>query len=403
MIAIAAEGVSKQFRRQTVQPHTTLKSALVNLVRRRDRSDEEGMFQALREITFTVQQGQVLGIIGRNGSGKSTLLKLLVGIYRPDRGKMHVYGKVGALLELGAGFHPEFSGRENVLINGMVLGLSKREVRQRFDAIVRFAELEGCIDEPVKTYSSGMYMRLGFAVAVHAAPDILLIDEILAVGDETFQQKCFDKLAAFRRLGKTIVLVSHDLATVERWSDKALWLDKGIIQERGTPRRVIDRYREGLLAQEEKAALAEHQRITRDARRRPRREVLVEQVQDLELQGEVRAVLEPERLRKVQVRVGVELHPAQVARCVNLNRHALVADRRRLEVAVEGLERDAGRGSPRKHVRALHLELHRTAGADEAVRRALFAIHAIRAALLGKAHEEAIPKARDVRAVAVRL
>ena len=142
MIAIAAEGVSKQFRRQTVQPHTTLKSALVNLVRRRDRSDEEGMFQALREITFTVQQGQVLGIIGRNGSGKSTLLKLLVGIYRPDRGKMHVYGKVGALLELGAGFHPEFSGRENVLINGMVLGLSKREVRQRFDAIERRVEVD---------------------------------------------------------------------------------------------------------------------------------------------------------------------------------------------------------------------------------------------------------------------
>ena len=255
MIAIAAEGVSKRFRRQMVQPHTTLKSALVNLVRRRDRSGEEGMFQALREITFTVPQGQVLGIIGRNGSGKSTLLKLLVGIYRPDRGKMRVYGKVGALLELGAGFHPEFSGRENILINGMVLGLSKREVWQRFDAIVRFAGLEGCIDEPVKTYSSGMYMRLGFAVAVHAAPDILLIDEILAVGDETFQQKCFDKLAAFRRLGKTIVLVSHDLATVERWSDKALWLDNGVIQERGTPRRVIDRYREGLLAQGKKLPL----------------------------------------------------------------------------------------------------------------------------------------------------
>ena len=258
MIAIAAEDVSKRFRRQTVQPHTTIKSAVVNLFQRRSRSVEEGMFQALKGITFTVRQGQVLGIIGRNGSGKSTLLKLLAGIYRPDRGTIRVGGRVGALLELGAGFHPEFSGRENVLINGIVLGLSKREVRQRFDAIVRFAELETFIDEPVKTYSSGMYMRLGFAVAVHAAPDILLVDEILAVGDETFQQKCFDKLAAFRRLGKTIVLVSHDLGTVERWSDEALWLNNGVIQERGEPRRVIDLYREGIAEQEEKIALAEH-------------------------------------------------------------------------------------------------------------------------------------------------
>ena len=310
MIAIAAEGVSKRFRRQTVQPHTTLKSALVNLVRRRGRTAEEGMFQVLRDITFTVQQGQVLGIIGRNGSGKSTLLKLLAGIYRPDRGKMRVYGKVGALLELGTGFHPEFSGRENVLINGMVLGLSKREVRQRFDAIVRFAGLEGCIDEPVKTYSSGMYMRLGFAVAVHAAPDILLIDEILAVGDEAFQQKCFDKLAAFRRLGKTIVLVSHDLATVERWSDKALWLDNGVIRERGTPRRVIDRYREGLLAQEEKAALAEHQRITdavqdaapmEQSNRWGSQEVTIVAVQMLDGSGEERYVYQSEEQMRVVI------------------------------------------------------------------------------------------------------
>src|SRR4029450_6563801 len=261
MIAIEAESVSKRFRRQTIQPHTNLKSAMVNLFRHRNRSVEEGMFQVLRDITFTVRQGQILGIIGRNGSGKSTLLKLLAGIYRPDRGNIRVGGRIGALLELGAGFHPEFSGRENVLINGIVLGLSKREVRQRFDDIVRFAELETFIDEPVKTYSSGMYMRLGFAVAVHAAPDSLLIDEILAVGDETFQQKCFDKLAAFRRLGKTIVLVSHDLATVERWSDEVLWRDNGIIQERGEPRRVIDLYRQGAVAQEERIALAAHHRI----------------------------------------------------------------------------------------------------------------------------------------------
>jgi ABC-type polysaccharide/polyol phosphate transport system ATPase subunit len=224
------------------------------------------MFQALKGITLTVRQGQTVGIVGRNGSGKSTLLKLLAGIYRPDSGRIAVHGKLGALLELGAGFHPEFSGRENILINGIVLGLSKREVRQRFDDIVRFAELEAFIGEPVKTYSSGMYMRLGFSVAVHADPDILLIDEILSVGDEAFQQKCFDKLADFQRQGKTIILVSHDLTSIERWSDEALWLENGMMRERGTPRRVIDLYRQARAAQEDTAAIAEHHRIEDEMR-----------------------------------------------------------------------------------------------------------------------------------------
>ena len=191
-------------------------------------------FQALKDVTFAVPSGHTLGIIGRNGSGKSTLLKLLAGIYRPDHGKIVVHGKVGALLDLGAGFHPEFSGRENILINGIVLGLSKREVRQHLDDIIRFAELEAFIDEPVKTYSLGMYMRLGFSVAVHADPDILLIDEILAVGDEGFFQKCYDKLAAFRRRGKTIILVSHDLGTVSRWCDTVVWIEDGMVQAQGT-------------------------------------------------------------------------------------------------------------------------------------------------------------------------
>src|SRR5215471_3931234 len=253
MPAIEAESLSKRFRRQTIQPHTTMKSALVHLFRRRSNAAEEGMFQALRGLTFTVRQGQILGIIGRNGSGKSTLLKLLAGIYHPDRGKIRVYGKVGALLELGAGFHPEFSGRENISINGIVLGLSKREVRQRFDEIVRFAELEAFIDEPVKTYSSGMCMRLGFSVAVHADPDILFIDEILAVGDESFQQKCFEKINEFRRRGKTIILVSHDLSAVQRWCDEALWLEEGKIRERGLPRRIIDLYRQSIATQEAEA------------------------------------------------------------------------------------------------------------------------------------------------------
>jgi ABC-type polysaccharide/polyol phosphate transport system ATPase subunit len=205
-----------------------------------------------------VAPGRTLGIIGRNGSGKSTLLKLLAGIYRPDQGKMWVRGRVAPLLELGTGFHPEFSGRENILINGIVLGLSKREVRQRFDSIVRFADLEAVIDEPVKTYSTGMYMRLGFAVAVHADPDILLFDEILAVGDEAFQQKCADKITDFRRQGKTLILVTHDLGSVEQWSDEVIWLDNGMIQERGAPRRVIDLYREGIATPRTQTAIVEH-------------------------------------------------------------------------------------------------------------------------------------------------
>jgi ABC-type polysaccharide/polyol phosphate transport system ATPase subunit len=205
-----------------------------------------------------VKQGQTLSILGRNGSGKSTLLKVLAGIYRADRGRIRVHGRIGALLDLGTGFHPEFSGRENVFINGIILGLSKKEVRQRFDQIVQFAGLEASIDEPVKTYSSGMYMRLGFAVAVHADLNILLIDEILAVGDAAFQLKCFDKIAEFRQHGKTIILVSHDLASVEQLSDEVLWLDRGVIREQGEPQRVISQYRWDMLGQGERTGLSEH-------------------------------------------------------------------------------------------------------------------------------------------------
>jgi ABC-type polysaccharide/polyol phosphate transport system ATPase subunit len=226
-------------------------------------------FQALKDITFAVPSGQTLGIIGRNGSGKSTLLKLLAGIYRADHGKLVVHGKVGALLELGAGFHPEFSGRENIFINGIVLGLSKREIRQQLDDIIRFAELEDFIDEPVKTYSLGMYMRLGFSIAVHADPDILLIDEILAVGDEGFFQKCYDKLAAFHRRGKTIILVSHDLGTVSRWCDSVVWIEDGMVQAQGLPQRVVDLYRQHVAAQEAEVAVGEHLRIAAEVSQAP--------------------------------------------------------------------------------------------------------------------------------------
>jgi lipopolysaccharide transport system ATP-binding protein len=299
VVAVQVDGVSKRFRRQTVQPSTTLKSTIVDFLRGRKLVESASTFQALKDVTFSVPSGHTLGIIGRNGSGKSTLLKLLAGIYRPDRGKIAVHGKVGALLELGAGFHPEFSGRENIFINGIVLGLSKREVRQQLEAIIRFAELESFIDEPVKTYSVGMYMRLGFSVAVHADPDVLLIDEILAVGDEGFFQKCYDKLAAFHRRGKTIILVSHELSMVSRWCDTVVWLEDGRVQEQGLPQRVIDLYRQHVAAQEAEVAIGEHLRLVEEvsqatavetANRWGSREVEIMSVKMLHTSGQERYV-----------------------------------------------------------------------------------------------------------------
>jgi ABC-type polysaccharide/polyol phosphate transport system ATPase subunit len=171
------------------------------------------------------------------------MLKLLAGIGKPTSGSIAVAGRVSALIELGAGFHPEISGRENVFINGLMLGLSRKEIAQRFDAIVAFAELEDFIDAPVKTYSSGMYMRLGFAVATHVDPDVLLVDEVLAVGDEAFTHKCLDTFAEFRRRGRTVILVTHSLDLVDRFCDEALWLDHGTVRAQGDPRRIVDEYR----------------------------------------------------------------------------------------------------------------------------------------------------------------
>jgi lipopolysaccharide transport system ATP-binding protein len=299
VVAVQVDSVSKRFRRQTVQPSTTLKSAIVDFLRGRKVVEAPTTFQALKDITFAVPSGHTLGIIGRNGCGKSTLLKLLAGIYRPDHGQLVVHGKVGALLELGAGFHPEFSGRENIFINGIVLGLSKREIRQQLDDIIRFAELEDFIDEPVKTYSSGMYLRLGFSVAVHADPDILLIDEILAVGDEGFFQKCYDKLAAFRRRGKTIILVSHDLGTVSRWCDTVVWIEDGMVRAQGLPQRIVDLYRQHVAAQEAEVAVGEHLRIAAEASQAPEvetanrwgsREVEIMSVKMLHTSGQERYV-----------------------------------------------------------------------------------------------------------------
>jgi len=239
--AIELTNVSKIYRRYGGRQFSTLKSALLQRSVLRDLQPSE-TFPALTGVSFTVPKGSTYGVIGRNGSGKSTALKLVAGITRPTSGTVRVDGRISALIELGAGFHPEISGRENVFINGIMLGLTKRQIHERFDEIVDFAELREFIDAPVKTYSSGMYMRLGFAVAIHVDPDVLLVDEVLAVGDEGFTHKCLDKFAEFRRRGKTILLVTHSLNLVERFCDQALWLDSGHAMIHGDPKRVVGAY-----------------------------------------------------------------------------------------------------------------------------------------------------------------
>src|ERR1043166_8057367 len=239
--AIELASVSKVYRRYSGRQFATLKSALLRRSLLRDLRPDEA-FVALKDVSFKVAKGSTFGVIGRNGSGKSTALKLVAGITKPTSGSLRVDGRISALIELGAGFHPEISGRENVFINGIMLGLSKREIEARFDDIVDFAELEEFIDAPVKTYSSGMYMRLCFAVAINVDPDVLLVDEVLAVGDESFSHKCLDKFAEFRRRGKTVLIVTHSLTLVERLCDEAVWLDAGEKQLDGDPKRVVDGY-----------------------------------------------------------------------------------------------------------------------------------------------------------------
>jgi len=256
MNAIELVNVTKVYRRYARRKQfATLKSALLKGSLIQDLQPEE-KFPALQGVSFNVPAGKTYGIIGRNGSGKSTALKLVAGITRPTTGTVTLRGRVSALIELGAGFHPEISGRENVFINGIMLGLSKREVARRFDEIVEFAELQQFIDAPVKTYSSGMYMRLGFAVAIHVDPDVLLVDEVLAVGDEGFTHKCLDKFGEFKRRGKTILLVTHSLGLVERFCDEALWLDSGKVRGAGDPKRVVGEYLTDVERSEEKQLAA---------------------------------------------------------------------------------------------------------------------------------------------------
>jgi ABC-type polysaccharide/polyol phosphate transport system ATPase subunit len=242
--------VSKAYRRYGGRHFATLKSALLQRSLLRDLRPSD-ILPALRDVSFSVPRGSTFGVVGRNGSGKSTALKLVAGITKPTSGRVIVRGRISALIELGAGFHPEISGRENIFINGIMLGLTKREVQRRFDEIVEFAELREFIDAPVKTYSSGMYMRLGFSVAIHVDPEVLLVDEVLAVGDEGFTHKCLDKFGEFKRRGKTILLVSHSLGLVERFCDEAVWLDAGQNRGQGDPKRVVGAYVTDVERQEE--------------------------------------------------------------------------------------------------------------------------------------------------------
>ena len=237
---IVVEGLGKQFTRFDQPRARTLKERMLRGFR---EPRAKGSFWALRDVGFTVESGAMLGVIGHNGSGKSTLLRLLGGVMQPDAGRVITHGRVNGLLELNTGMHSELTGRENVLIGGVVAGLTKRQVLDRFDDIVAFAELERFIDSPIRTYSTGMMMRLGFAVSIHTDPQVLLIDEVLSVGDLAFQNKCLDRIRGLREQGCAIVLISHDLSQIEELCDQALWLRGGSVVAHGTPDILVGEYK----------------------------------------------------------------------------------------------------------------------------------------------------------------
>ena len=256
--AVEFKEVSKRFVIRHERPRSFQELA-VSFFKRNNSSREE--LWALRDVSFAVERGETLGLIGPNGAGKSTALKLISRILEPTSGRIAVNGRVSALLELGAGFHPDLTGRENVYLNGSILGLSRGEMREKFEAIVRFAELERFIDMPVKHYSSGMYMRLGFAIAIHVDPDILLIDEILAVGDQSFQRKCLDRINVMRRRGVTILFVSHSLEAVQSLCDRAIWLEEGVIRMAGPPVEVVTDYLDSIRPEESARLQASRQAL----------------------------------------------------------------------------------------------------------------------------------------------
>lgn len=235
-IAVSVDHVSKKFRMYK-ERNQSLKAAVI-----RGKKSVAEEFWAVKDVTFDVPTGATFGLIGRNGSGKSTLLKCLARILHPDSGTITMRGKAASLLEVGSGFHPELSGRENVFLNGSILGLSKKEITARFDEIVDFSGVEKFIDQPVKNYSSGMYVRLGFSVAIHVRPDILVVDEVLAVGDGAFKKKSQEKFVEFTKSGRTVILVTHSLAQVREMCDQVAWLDQGSLAAVGDADEVTKKY-----------------------------------------------------------------------------------------------------------------------------------------------------------------
>jgi len=253
--AIVVKNLSKKF----VIPHektNTLKGAFVNLFHKNNSE----VFNALSDVSFEVKKGEFFGIIGRNGSGKSTLLKILAGIYVPNSGSVKVHGRISPFLELGIGFNPELSGRDNIYLNATVLGLTKKQIDEKFDSIVAFSELERFIDQKLKNYSSGMQVRLAFSVAIHANREILLMDEVLAVGDSNFQSKCLSEFNKYRDMGKTVILVTHDIGTVQRYCDRAMLLRNGKIEKIGNPEEVGNEYIYQNMSDEEKRMIKEEKR-----------------------------------------------------------------------------------------------------------------------------------------------
>jgi lipopolysaccharide transport system ATP-binding protein len=250
---IRGEGLGKKYRRGMVSSNGLLRDSLGRMLKSPLRSmqgQKQETFWALKDVSLEVKEGEVLGLIGRNGAGKTTLLKILSRITQPTTGWAEIHGRVGSLLEVGTGFHPELTGRENTFLSGAILGMSKREISAKFDEIVAFAELEKFIDTPVKHYSSGMYVRLAFAVAAHLEPEILLVDEVLAVGDINFQKKCLGKMGDVARAGRTVVLVTHQMNQIRRLCHRVLWIDDGSIRRNGNTSEVVNAYESSMAGSE---------------------------------------------------------------------------------------------------------------------------------------------------------
>src|SRR4051794_36764744 len=244
---IVAQGVGKMYRLGEPTAYRVLRERVTELLaapfrRRAAAGTGDEILWALKDVGFTINESEVVGLIGRNGAGKSTLLKILSRITEPTEGRIDLYGKASSLLEVGIGFHPELSGRENIYLNGAILGMSRQEIRGKFDEIVEFAEIARFLETPVKRYSSGMYVRLAFAVAAHLEPDILIVDEVLAVGDAAFQRKCLGKMRDMRSQGRTVILVSHTMPTISSLCQKVIWLDAGRVKMIGETAKVVSAY-----------------------------------------------------------------------------------------------------------------------------------------------------------------